>query len=42
MKPEKLHQKNCLKQSKKRLDKMLSYGTTTCEAKSGYGLDTKI
>ena len=24
-----------------RLDRMLSYGTTTCEAKSGYGLDTK-
>ena len=30
-----------IKESKKRLDKMLSYGTTTCEAKSGYGLDTK-
>ena len=29
------------KESKKRLDKMMSYGTTTCEAKSGYGLDTK-
>ena len=29
-----------LKQSKKRLDTMLSYGTTTCEAKSGYGLKT--
>ena len=28
-----------LKQSKNRLDTMLSYGTTTCEAKSGYGLD---
>jgi len=28
------------KESKQRLDKMLSYGTTTCEAKSGYGLDT--
>jgi len=27
------------KESKKRLDKMLSYGTTTCEAKSGYGLN---
>jgi imidazolonepropionase len=27
-------------ESKKRLDTMLSYGTTTCEAKSGYGLDT--
>ena len=24
-----------------RLDRMLSYGTTTCEAKSGYGLETK-
>ena len=24
-----------------RLDKMLSYGTTTCEAKSGYGLNTE-
>lgn len=29
------------KESKKRLDKMLAHGTTTCEAKSGYGLDTK-
>jgi len=29
-----------LKQSKKRLDSMLSYGTTTCESKSGYGLET--
>jgi imidazolonepropionase len=29
------------KESKKRLDKMLSYGTTTCEGKSGYGLDKK-
>ena len=27
--------------SKKRLDTMLSYGTTTCEAKSGYGLNTE-
>lgn len=26
-------------QSKKRLDNMLTYGTTTCEAKSGYGLE---
>jgi imidazolonepropionase len=26
-------------QSKKRLDTMISHGTTTCEAKSGYGLD---
>jgi imidazolonepropionase len=28
-------------QGKNRLDNMLTYGTTTCEAKSGYGLDTK-
>jgi imidazolonepropionase len=28
-------------QAKKRLDYMLSYGITTCEAKSGYGLDTE-
>lgn len=27
------------RQSKKRLDQMLSHGTTTAEAKSGYGLD---
>jgi len=26
-------------QSRKRLDTMLAYGTTTCEAKTGYGLD---
>jgi imidazolonepropionase len=30
-----------IQQAKKRLDNMLRYGTTTCEAKSGYGLDTK-
>jgi imidazolonepropionase len=30
-----------MNQSKKRLDTMLSYGTTTCEAKTGYGLDVK-
>ena len=30
-----------LSQSKIRLDTMLSYGTTTCEAKSGYGLNTE-
>ena len=29
-----------LRQSKKRLDTMLAYGTTTCESKSGYGLET--
>ena len=28
-----------VKESISRLDTMLSYGTTTCEAKSGYGLD---
>jgi len=30
-----------LQQSKKRLDTMLSYGTTSCEAKTGYGLDVQ-
>ncbi|MBN1859915.1 MAG: imidazolonepropionase [Candidatus Thermoplasmatota archaeon] len=30
-----------VQQSKKRLDTMLLHGTTTCEAKTGYGLDTK-
>ena len=30
-----------LEQSKKRLNTMLSYGTTSCEAKSGYGLDVE-
>jgi len=29
-----------INESQKRLDLMLRYGTTTCEAKSGYGLDT--
>lgn len=28
-------------ESKKRLDNMIKHGTTTCEAKSGYGLDLK-
>jgi imidazolonepropionase len=28
-------------QSSKRLDSMLRYGTTSCEAKTGYGLDVK-
>jgi len=28
-----------ISQSRKRLDMMLKYGTTTCEAKTGYGLD---
>jgi len=30
-----------LRQSKKRLDTMLSHGTTSCEAKTGYGLDVE-
>ena len=30
-----------LSESKERLDRMLEYGTTTAEVKSGYGLDTK-
>jgi imidazolonepropionase len=30
-----------VEQSRKRLDKMLALGTTTCEVKTGYGLDTK-
>jgi imidazolonepropionase len=30
-----------LKQSRRRLDNMLLYGTTTCEGKSGYGLNTE-
>jgi imidazolonepropionase len=29
------------KQSEKRLDRMLSYGTTSCEAKTGYGLEVR-
>jgi len=33
--------KELLNQSKTRLDNMLIYGTTTCEGKSGYGLDTE-
>lgn len=32
-------EKKLLEQGKTRLDKMLSHGTTTTEAKSGYGLD---
>jgi len=39
-KTRKTSKESLLKQSKKRLDTMLSYGTTTCEAKSGYGLET--
>jgi imidazolonepropionase len=37
----KASEESLFEQSKKRLDTMLSYGTTTCEAKSGYGLDTE-
>jgi len=36
----KASEENLFKQSCKRLDAMLFYGTTTCEAKSGYGLNT--
>jgi len=32
--------KDLIDQSKKRLDIMLRHGTTTCEAKTGYGLNT--
>ena len=32
-------EKDLLMQSKNRLDTMLKYGTTTCEGKSGYGLN---
>lgn len=35
----KANQDELLKQSRTRLDNMLLNGTTTCEAKSGYGLD---
>lgn len=35
-------EQSLLKQSKKRLDTMRTHGTTTCEAKSGYGLETEI
>ncbi|MFW6121154.1 MAG: imidazolonepropionase [Petrotogales bacterium] len=34
-------EKRLLEQSKTRLDTMLVHGTTTCEAKSGYGLNTE-
>lgn len=40
-KTRKANDKELLEQSKKRLDSMLKNGTTTCEGKSGYGLDTK-
>ncbi len=34
-------EENLLRQSKNRFDSMLMHGTTTCEAKSGYGLETE-
>lgn len=37
----KANQADLLKQSRLRLDNMLLHGTTTCEAKSGYGLNTE-
>lgn len=39
-KTRKASSKKLLLEARKRLDTMLSYGTTTCEAKTGYGLDT--
>jgi len=35
----KASEKDLIEQSKKRLDNMLKHGTTTCEAKTGYGLE---
>ena len=40
-KTRKASEKELYSEAIKRLDNMLSYGTTTCEAKSGYGLDLK-
>jgi imidazolonepropionase len=40
-KTRKATKEQLIQQATKRLDRMLSYGTTTCEAKSGYGLDTE-
>jgi len=37
----KASEKTLIDQSTKRLNNMLKYGTTTCEAKSGYGLETE-
>ena len=37
----KANQSDLIKQSSIRLNNMLMHGTTTCEAKSGYGLDTE-
>jgi len=38
---KKASDKDLLKQAKNRLNNMSKHGTTTCEAKSGYGLETK-
>ena len=40
-KTRKASSSNLLVQTRRRLDTMLAYGTTTCEAKTGYGLETK-
>jgi len=40
-KTRKASSKQLFDESKRRLDKMLLHGTTSCEAKSGYGLDTE-
>ncbi len=40
-KTRKATQSELIKQSKIRLNNMLIHGTTTCEAKSGYGLETE-
>jgi len=37
----KANETDLIKQATKRLNNMIKHGTTTCEAKSGYGLDTK-
>jgi imidazolonepropionase len=37
----KANQSDLIKQASVRLNNMLMHGTTTCEAKSGYGLDTE-
>ena len=37
----KASEKDLLKESSRRLDNMLLHGTTTCEAKSGYGLNAE-
>jgi len=39
-KTRKASDKTLLEEARKRLDNMIKHGTTTCETKSGYGLDT--